>query len=179
MSAMSFLDKAARAAGAAKGQLDEVRAARSVASVKPVDPPPLSEHDAGVLAGARSRGLPDPTILLTQEEASGIIGTALGGPALTYGDDSIGVRYAAQGDRNRRWEATVMVYADPSTYMLVAEDGGGEPVDGIGDAALYQDPYLFVVADELVFHVEATTPAGTDPGQLAALAGCVVARTKQ
>jgi hypothetical protein len=176
---MSFLNRAARAAGQAKGQLDEVRAARSAASVQPVDPPPLSEHEAGVLAGARARGLPDPTILLTAEEASGILGTPLGGPALTYGDDSVGVRYAAQGDKGRRWEATVVAYEDPSTYLHVAEDGMGEPVDGIGDAALYQDPYLFVIADELVFHVEATTPAGTDPGQLAALAECVVARTRQ
>ena len=181
---MGFLDKAMKAAAVAKHQLDDVRATREETGVRPVDAAPLSEHEQGVLARARALGAPDPTMMLSQPEAASALGVPLGSPSLTYSDDAIGVRYVAEDRKRRRWSVEISFpYGDEGGFepalwwrdMVMEHYGDGEEVPGLGDAAVWGAPYLFVLADPLVFHVQAQTPDGDQPDAAAEVARMVVA----
>src|SRR3954471_19421288 len=100
---MGFLDKAVKAAAQAKEQVDTVRAARAEAAIQPVDPGPLDEHEAQVYQRAMALGALDPFQLLTSAEATAAVGQQVGGPGLTYGDDTIGVKFEARGRGNDHW----------------------------------------------------------------------------
>jgi hypothetical protein len=182
---MGFLDKAMKAAAVAKHQIDDVRAAREETGTKPVEAAPLSEHEQGVLARARALGAPDPTMMLSQPEAASVLGVPLGSPSLTYSDDAIGVRYVAQNRKRQRWSVEVSFqYGDEDGFepalwwrdMVMEHYGDGEEVADLGDAAVWAPPYLFVLADPLVFHVQVQTPDGDQPGAAAEVARMVVAR---
>jgi hypothetical protein len=184
---MGFLDKAMKAAAVAKDQLDEVRATRDATGVKPVDAGPLSEHEQGMLARARSLGAPDPTMMLSQPEAASVVDAPLGPPSLTYTDDAIGVRYAAEDRKRRRWSVEVnFQYGDEDGFeavlwwrdMVMEHYGHGEEVPGLGDAAVLADSYLFVLAEPLVFHVQVSTPDGDRPAAAAEVARLVLSRLR-
>jgi hypothetical protein len=182
---MGFLDKAMKAAAVAKHQIDDVRATREETGTRPVDAAPLSEHEQGVLARARALGAPDPTMMLSQPEAVSVLGVPLGSPSLTYTDDAIGVRYLAENRKRRRWSVEVnFQYGDEDGFepalwwrdTVMEHYCDGEEVAGLGDAALWGPPYLFVLADPLVFHVQVQTPDGDQPAAAAEVARMVVAR---
>jgi len=177
---MGFLDKAVKAAAVAKHQLDEVRT-----EGKPVDGGPLSEHEAGVLARARALGAPDPTMMLSQPEAAGVLGVPLGAPSLTYSDDAIGVRYVAENRKRQRWSVEVSFqYGDEDGFeaalwwrdMVLDHFAHGDAVPELGDAAVAADGYLFVLADPIVFHVQVSTPAGDQPAAAVEVARLVLSR---
>jgi hypothetical protein len=183
---MGFLDKAMKAATVARHQIDEVRAAREEMGASPVDAAPLGEHEQGVLARARALGAPDPTVMLSQPEAASVLGQPLGAPSLTYTDDAIGVRYAAEDrKRRRRWSVEVnFQHGDEDGFepalwwrdMVMEHYGDGQEVPGLGDAAVWSAPYLFVLADPIVFHVQVSTPDGDQPGAAADVARMVISR---
>jgi hypothetical protein len=182
---MGFLDKAVKAAAVAKHQIDEVRATRDETGIRPVDGGQLSEHEQGVLARARALGAPEPTAMLTQPEAASVVGVPLGGPSLTYSDDAIGVRYVAENRRRQRWSVEVgFQYGDEDGFdaalwwrdMVVEHHGHGDPVPGLGDAAVAADGYLFVLADPLMFHVQVSTPDGAQPAAAVEAARMVLSR---
>jgi hypothetical protein len=54
--------------------------------------------------------------------------------------------------------------------------GDGEEVPGLGDAGVWSPPYLFVLADPIVFHVQVSTPDGDQLGAAAEVARMVVSR---
>ncbi len=178
---MGLLDKAMQAAAAAKQQLDEVRET----GVKPVAAAPLGEHEQGVLARARALGAPDPAAMLSQPEAAAALGVPLGPPSLTYTDDAIGVRYAAEDRKRRRWSVEVnFQYGDDDGFeaalwwrdMVMEHYGHGEEVAGLGDAAVAADAYLFVLSDPIVFHVQVATPDGEQSEAAVAVARSVLSR---
>lgn len=188
---MGFLDKAVKAAAQAKGQVDTVRAARAEAAVQPVQHGPLDDHERQVLERAMAMGALNPFALLTSEEASGILGQQLGDPALSYGDDTIGVRYEARGRANDHWQVTVDVYYanEPGIPfeaeiflrdMVLANDDGAVEVPGLADGAWLSYDYLWVLYGPILFYVHGQTPAGAlGVEQLAAVAQRVVARLEQ
>jgi hypothetical protein len=182
---MGFMDKAIKAAAVAKTQLDEVRATREQTSVKPVDSGPLSDHEQQVLARARALGAPDPVAMLTQPEAASVVDVPLGPPSLTYTDDGIGVRYVAEDRKRRRWSVEVTFqYGDEDGFdaalwwrdMVLDHYGEGEEIAGLGDAAIWNPPALFVLADPLVFYVQVSTPHGDQRDAAIAVARMVTAR---
>jgi hypothetical protein len=182
---MGFLDKAMKAATVAKYQFDEVRAVREETGTKPIDAAPLTDHEQGVLARARALGAPDPTIMLSQPEAASVLGQPLGSPSLTYTDDAIGVRYVAENRKRQRWSVEVnFQYGDEDGFeaalwwrdTVMEHYGDGEEVPGLGDAAVWSAPYLFVLADPIVFHVQVSTPDGDQPGAAAEVARMVASR---
>ena len=182
---MGFLDKAVKAAAVAKNQFEEVRATREETGTKPVDAAPLSEHEQGVLARARALGAPEPTAMLSQPEAASVLGQPLGPPSLTYTDDAIGVRYAAENRKRQRYSVEVSFqYGDEDGFepvlwwrdMVMEHYSDGEEIAGLGEAAVWSAPYLFVLADPLVFHVQVSTPEGDRPDAAQEVARLVLSR---
>jgi hypothetical protein len=169
---MGFLDKAMRAATVAKDQLAEVRDVHATAQHRPAAATTPGEHEQRVLARALELDAPEPWALLSVEEASEIVGVPLGGPQLTYGDDTIGVRYAATGPRQRSWSAEVQAFhaLDEDTRYDAAEhwhtylaphvSDDGWPVGGLGDAAIARDGEVFVLGGPLLFFATVRLPDG-------------------
>jgi hypothetical protein len=94
---MGFLDRAMKAATAAKEQLDELRAAHEATSAQaPTGSGLLSDHERGVAARAKALGAPDPLSLLTQAEATEL----LGAPTLRPSPGSVTRRSGAMGTRS-------------------------------------------------------------------------------
>ncbi len=185
---MGFLDRAAKAAAAAREGVDEVRRTRA-AHVEPVDPGPPSEHDEDVVERARAGGAADPFALLTGEEATAVVGVPFGRGALTYGDDTLGVRFAARGHGGRSWTAEVLAWHgtegrgfDATAHWigflrdLVADDG--TPVPGLGDEAFARTDDVTVLADPLVFMTSVHTPDGPRTDLAVQLAERVVSRLR-
>lgn len=167
IAAMGLLEKATKLATTAKGQYDELRAARDEAAVKPVAVSPLGEHERGVLERALRHGAPDPAALFSRAEASHVLGVELGEGSLTYDDSQVGLEWAAAGRRNERWSVAVGAwYGDEDgffpaeQFQFVAEHVEGEPVGGLGEAAVWSGTHLYVLAEPLLFQVEVRTPAG-------------------
>ncbi len=171
---MGFLDKAMKAATIAREQIDEVREVHALARHRPEAGPAagLDGHEEQVVARALALGAPDPFALLSLEEASLVAGVPLGGPRLAYGDDTIGVSYAATGPRQRRWSVEVQAFHainddtrfDPAVHWhtFVAEhvSEDGRPVPGLGDAAIARDTDVFVLAEPLLFFTTVRLPDG-------------------
>lgn len=186
---MGFLDKAVKAAATAKVQFDDLRDARAATQVKPVAAGALSDHDEDVVRRARAHGAPDPYLLLTLHEAMDVTNQQLGGPHLTYGDDTIGVRFEATGPKQQHWRVEVSAFHgvdDDHDYdagahwfgylrELVVDDAA--PVAGLGQEALQRDGDLFVLADPLLLRVDVTTPdRANDPDRARAVARHVLGR---
>jgi len=166
---MGLLDKAAKLATTAKGQYDELRAARDEAAVKPVAAAPLDDHERGVLERALRYGAPDPSALMSRAEASHVLGVELGEGRLTYDDSQVGLEYAAAGRRHDRWSVTVGAwhgdedgFFPADQFQFIAEHVDGEPAAGLGEAAVWDGSRLFVLAEPLLFQVEVRTPAGSN-----------------
>lgn len=164
---MGILDKAAKLATSAKDQYDELRGAREEAAVKPVVPERFDDHREQVLRRAIACGAPDPTALISRPEAAHVLGVELGEGRLVYDDSSIGLEFAATGRRNDRWSVGVSAWHgdedgfDPvDQFRFIAEHVEGEPVDGVGEAAVWDGRLLFVLATPLLFQVEVRTPQG-------------------
>jgi hypothetical protein len=170
--AMGLLDKALRAAGAAKTQIDELRDVHATAQHRPAATAPPDEHEERVLARALELGAPEPYALLSLEEACEIAGVPLGGPRLVYGDDTIGVGYSASGPRQRHWSVEVQAFyaIDDDTHFdaavhwhtylaeIISDDG--QAVPGLGDAAIARDGEVFVLAGPLLFFTTVRLPDG-------------------
>jgi hypothetical protein len=177
---MGFLDKAARAAAQAKTQVDTVRAARAEAAIQPVDPGPLDEHERQVYQRAIQLGALDPLQLLTSAEASAAAGQQLGGPGLTYSDDTLGVQFEARGRGNDHWRVELHVYhpTEPGVpfeaelylrEMVLDNDPDATPVEGVAHGAFMSYDMLWVRYGPILFYVTGTTPQGP-----LGLDGCVV-----
>ena len=182
---MSFLKKAVAAAAVAKNQLDDVLEQRAAASVRPVAAAGPDDHEQRVVARARALGAPDPFSLLTAERASAAAGHELGGPALTYSDDMLGVKYEASGSGGRHFRAAVSAFhaIDEDTAFDAREHwdsylsemvSDGEPVGGLGDAAVARDTEVFVLSGDRLLMVEVSTPGEGDRDRAIALAHDVV-----
>jgi hypothetical protein len=159
--------------------------------VEPVDGGPRSEHEEELVERAREHGAPDPYLLLLQPEAMDALGQPVGGPALTYGDDTLGVKFEASASGNRHWRAEVSAFHgrgddrdfDAAAHWfgfvrdVIADDA--TPVPGLGDEALQRDTELYVLADPVLLMVSVQTPdgpAGGDRERTQALARQVVGR---
>lgn len=170
---MGILDKAMKAATLAKEQIDEVREVHAIARHRPEEAAQLSDHERNAVERAIALGAPDPTALLTLEEASAIAGVPLGGPHLVHGEDSIGVRFSATGARHQRWSVEVQAFHAPDEetrfdayehwHGFVAEHVAGNdglPVTGLGEAALQREGELYVLAGPLLFFATVTPADG-------------------
>ena len=177
---MGFLDKAVKAATQAKDQVDTVRAARAEAAVKPVDPGPLDEHEQQVYRRAIALGALDPLQLLTSQEASAAVGQELGGPGLTYSDDTLGVQFEARGRGNDHWRVELHVYhpTEPGIPfeaevflkdMVLDNDSDAVPVEGVAHAAFMSYDVFWVRYGPILYYVSGITPQGP-----LGLDGCVV-----
>jgi hypothetical protein len=169
---MGFLDKAVRAATAAKDQIDEMRDLRATAQHRPAIATAPDPHEEQVLARALELGAPEPYALLSLEEASEIAGVPLGGPRLVYGDDTIGVGYSASGPRQRHWSVEVQAFhaidddtvfdaaVHWHTYLAEIVSDDGVAVHDLGDAAIARDGEAFVLAGPLLFFATVRLPDG-------------------
>lgn len=175
---MSLLKKAAQAAMVAKERaedakekLDELRAERDAASVKPVMATPLDGDDRDRLARALALGATDPTMLLSYEEACELAGMELGTPRLMHDDMAVHTEYVAEDRKRRRWAVRV------GSWYLPEEPGAGgaatwealdparevgDPVPGVGGDAFAQDAQVFAWAGDVVFSVEVALPDDPD-----------------
>jgi hypothetical protein len=169
---MGFLDKAMKAATAAKDQVDELRDMRATSQHRPTVAGAPDEHEERVLGRALALGAPEPYALLSLEEASQIAGVPLGGPRLVYGDDTIGVGYTATGPRQRYWSVEVQAFyaVDDDTdfdaavhwhtYLADIVRDDGLPIGDLGDAAIARDGEVFVLAGPLLFFTTVRLPDG-------------------
>lgn len=164
---MGLLDKAVKLASTAKDQYEDLRGARDEAVVRPLAPTPLDDHQEGVLERAMAYGAPDPAALMSRLEAAHVLGVELGEGRLLYDDSSIGLEFAAAGRRHDRWSVRVSAWHgdadgfDPAgQFHFIVEHVEGEPVEALGEAAVWDGSVLFVLAEPLLFQVEIGTPAG-------------------
>jgi hypothetical protein len=186
---MGLLDKATKLAAAAREQLetareqlDDVHARRAASSVRPAASEPLDDHEKRVVRRAIANGAPDPATLLSCAQASAAIGRELGGPNLTYDDRSIGVAYEASGGADEYWRVEANSWHgdedgfDAAGFFqdAIADLVAGEPVEGVGDRAVYDGRRLYVLATPHLIHVEARTPDGTSVQQATVVARCVL-----
>jgi hypothetical protein len=169
---MGLLEKAMKVAAVAK----EVREVHAMARVRPEGGGVLDEHEEAVVVRAMGLGAPEPWALLSVEEASEVVGVPLGGPRLVYGDDTIGVSYAAAVPGKKRWSVEVQAFhaVDDDTrfdaavhwHTYVAEhvSADGRLVEGLGDAAIARDGEAFVLAGPLLFFATVRVPDDDDQG---------------
>jgi hypothetical protein len=183
---MGLLDKAVKLASTAKDQYEELRSTRDEMAVRPVAVTALDDHEQQVLRRAIAWGAPDPAALISRAEASHVLGVELGEGRLTYDDSAVGLEFAAAGRRQDRWSVSVSAwhgdedgFHPAEQFQFIAEHVEGEPVDGLGQAAVWSGTVLYVLAEPLLFGVEVRTPAGSDHRpEAAAVARRVLARVE-
>ena len=174
---MGFADRFREAAEAARAKLQEhgvIHDPDAIHGVHAVDP---HEHDVEIAKRAIALGAPDPYSLITHDEVVALTGIPVGGPSLTYADDDLGVRFDAQDGHRRAWSFGVHAgHAvdedtpfDPVTWYEWMVDllDKGEPVTGLGDAAVYQDGLLYVRGAGRAFYVLVDAPEGSSKEQWA------------
>jgi hypothetical protein len=189
---MGLTDRALRAASAL---LEHARALDPAAGADPDPSGPVAGADPGAedpAARARRLGAPDPALLLTAEEAADVLGSPVGPPRLTGGDDTTGRAFragapGARGGADGPREVGVVAFHAPTDDALpfdpaehwygfvegiVADDG--IPVAGLGRAAVRTDGGLYVLGATALLHLSGG-PAGTGDG-LVDLARRVLAR---
>jgi hypothetical protein len=140
---------------------------RSAHGVHGID---LQPEDLEVARKAMALGAPDPFSLITHDEVVALTGLPVGGPALTYADDDLGVRFDCAGGGNRRWSFSIHVghaadettpYDPRSWYeWMVALMAGAERVT-LGESAVYQDGLLYVLGHGRAFYVLVDAPDGS------------------
>ena len=174
---MGFADRFREAAEAARAKLQEhgvIHDPDAIHGVHAVDP---HERDLEIAKRAIALGAPDPYSLITHDEIVALTGIPVGGPSLTYADDDLGVRFDAQDGHRRAWSFGVHAgHAvdedtpfDPVTWYEWMVDllDKGEPVTGLGDAAVYQDGLLYVRGAGRAFYVLVDAPEGSSKEQWA------------
>jgi hypothetical protein len=174
---VGFADRFREAAEAARAKLQEhgvIHDPDAIHGVHAVDP---HEHDLEIAKRAIALGAPDPYSLITHDEVVALTGIPVGGPSLTYADDDLGVRFDAQDGHRRAWSFGVHAgHAvdedtpfDPITWYEWMVDllDKGEPVSGLGDAAVYQDGLLYVRGVGRAFYVLVDAPEGSPKEQWA------------
>jgi hypothetical protein len=174
---VGFADRFRDAAEAARAKLQEhgvIHDPDAIHGVHAVDP---HEHDLEIAKRAIALGAPDPYSLITHDEVVALTGIPVGGPSLTYADDDLGVRFDAQDGHRRAWSFGVHAgHAvdedtpfDPITWYEWMVDllDKGEPVSGLGDAAVYQDGLLYVRGVGRAFYVLVHAPEGSPTEQWA------------
>ncbi|MBI5105563.1 MAG: hypothetical protein HZB46_11405 [Solirubrobacterales bacterium] len=121
-------------------------------------------------------------------EASEAAGVPLGGPILTYADDTTGVRYEATGRGHARWSVEVSCFHGAEDddfdaavhwhhYLAEHVSDDGVAVAGLGDAAIQRDDTLFVLDEPALFYVTvALDGQGPRPDLCAEVARRVIAR---
>jgi hypothetical protein len=161
--------EAARATLAEHGVLNDADAIHGVQAVVPRD------QDFRHAEWAMARGAPDPFSLITHDEVVALTGVPVGGPALTYADDDLGVRFVAQDGHRRTWSFGIHAghAADDDTLWdpvswyewMVALLPEREPVADLGDDAVYARGMLYVRGAGRAFYVLVDAPDGS-PAQL-------------
>jgi hypothetical protein len=130
----------------------------------------LQPQDYEVARQAMYRGAPDPFSLISHDEVVALTGLPVGGPALTYTDDDLGVRFDAEGGPEHRWSFGIHVghAVDEATpfdprrwyeWMVDLLDGA-EQVP-LGDNARYVDGLLYVLGEGRAFYVMVDVPDGS------------------
>jgi hypothetical protein len=168
---VGFSDRFREAAEAARAKLAEhgvIGDADAIHGVAAVDP---READLDVAEWAMARGAPDPYSLITHDEVVALTGIPVGGPALTYTDDDLGVRFDAEDGHRRIWSFGVHAghAADDDTRFdpvswyawMVAPLGEPEQVPDLGDAAVYDKGLLYVRGADRAFYVLVVAPEGS------------------
>jgi hypothetical protein len=166
---VGFGDRFKEAARAARNNLAD-GVLRDQAAVHGVHGVELQPQDVEVAERAMALGAPDPFTLITHDEVVALTGLPVGGPALTYSDDDLGVRFEAAGGAERRWAFGIHVghAVDESTPFdpqrwydwMVALLEGAEALS-LGDSARYQDGLLYVLGEGRAFYVMADVPPGS------------------
>ena len=168
---VGFTDRFREAAEAARAKLAEhgvLNDAGAIHGVQAVDP---HSQDISIANRAMSLGAPDPYSLITHDEVVALTGIPVGGPSLTYADDDLGVRFDAEDGHRRAWSFGVHAghavnddtLFDPVSWFewMVALLDEPEPVEGLGDAAVYEDGLLYVRGQGRAFYVLVDAPKGS------------------
>lgn len=167
---MSFGERFREAAEAARANIISQEALRYRSAAHGVHGVELQPQDYEVARRAISLGAPDPYSLITHDEVVALTGLPVGGPALTYADDDLGVRFDAAGSEGKRWSFGIHVghAVDEHTSFdarrwyewMVALLEGSEPID-VGESARYQDGLLYVLGAGRAFYVLVDAPDGS------------------
>ena len=168
---MGFTDRFREAAEAARAKLAEtgvLNDADAIHGVHAVDP---HSQDISIAKRAMALGAPDPYSLITHDEVVALTGIPVGGPSLTYADDDLGVRFDAEDGHRRAWSFGVHaghavsddIPFDPLSWFewMVALLDEPEPVDDLGDKAVYEDGLLYVRGEGRAFYVLVDAPQGS------------------
>jgi hypothetical protein len=167
---VGFTDRFREAAEAARARLAEtgvLNDADAIHGVHAVDP---HSQDISIAKRAMALGAPDPYSLITHDEVVALTGIPVGGPSLTYADDDLGVRFDAEDGHRRAWSFGVHaghavsddIPFDPLSWFewMVALLDEPEPVDDLGDKAVYEDGLLYVRGEGRAFYVLVDAPQG-------------------
>jgi hypothetical protein len=163
-------DRFKQAAEAARANILNQSGRRDRGAVHGVHGVELQPQDYDVARRAMSLGAPDPFSLISHDEVVALTGLPVGGPALTYTDDDLGVRFDAQGGDSRRWSFGVHVghAVDEVTpfdarrwyeWMVDLLDGAEHVL--LGDSARYLDGLLYVLGEGRAFYVMVDAPDGS------------------
>lgn len=172
---MGFSDRFREAAEAARAKLAEHGVIGDADAIHGINVDGPTDHDIAVAERAMARGAPDPYSLITHDEVVALTGIPVGGPALTYTDDDLGVRFDAEDGHRRIWSFGVHAghaadddtLFDPVSWYAWMTDPLGEPeeVADLGDAAVYDKGLLYVRGADQAFYVLVVAPEGS-PVQL-------------
>jgi hypothetical protein len=163
-------DRFRQAAEAARANIVNQVGRRDRGAVHGTHGIPLQPQDYDVARQAMSLGAPDPFSLISHDEVVALTGLPVGGPALTYTDDDLGVRFDAAGGTDRRWSFGIHVghAVDDDTpfdarrwyeWMVDLLEGAEEVP--LGDSARYQDGLLYVLGAGRAFYVMVDAPDGS------------------
>jgi hypothetical protein len=167
---VGFAERFRDAAEAARAKLQEHGVIQDAAAIHGVHPVGPTEHDLDTAKRAMVLGAPDPYSLITHDEVVALTGIPVGGPSLTYADDDLGVRFDAEDGHRRAWSFGVHaghavsddIPFDPLSWFewMVALLDEPEPVDDLGDKAVYEDGLLYVRGEGRAFYVLVDAPQG-------------------
>lgn len=168
---VGFSDRFREAAEAARAKLAEHGVIGDADAIHGINDDGPSDYDITVAERAMGRGAPDPYSLITHDEVVRLTGIPVGGPALTYTDDDLGVRFDAEDGNRRIWSFGVHAghaadddtRFDPMTWYAWMTDPLGEPeeVADLGDAAVYDKGVLYVRGADHAFYVLVVAPDGS------------------
>lgn len=168
---MGFSDRFRQAAEAARARLAEHGVIGDADAIHGINVDGPSDADVAVAERAMSRGAPDPYSLITHDEVVALTGIPVGGPALTYTDDDLGVRFDAEDGHRRIWSFGVHAghaadddtLFDPVSWFewMVEPLGEPEAVPDLGDAAVYDKGLLYVRGADRAFYVLVVSPEGS------------------
>jgi hypothetical protein len=167
---VGFGERFREAAEAARANIVNQGGGRGRPAVHGVHGLELQPQDFDVARRSMSLGAPDPFSLISHDEVVALTGLPVGGPALTYADDDLGVRFDAEGGPEHRWSFGVHVgHAvdeatpfDPQRWYewMIGLLEGAEEVS-LGDSARYLDGLLYILGEGRAFYVMVDAPDGS------------------